>query len=111
MLPFKLRPKVAIRSESQYMYTEFDLGDWATQLIEVTFAPHWFVAALDQYNFGNSNPKDRIHYYYFTGGYTNGGNRISIGYGRQREGIFCVGGVCRNVPSSNGVALQVTSSF
>jgi len=32
-------------------------------------------------------------------------------YGKQREGIFCVGGVCRNVPASNGVTLTITSSF
>ena len=44
-------------------------------------------------------------------GYTNKANRISLGYGRQRAGIFCVGGVCRTVPASNGLSISITSSF
>ena len=110
-ITYKIKPKHALRMELQHMYTEFDLGDWATMLIEYTYSPHWFFAVLDQYNYGNSNVKEQVHYYYVTTGYNNGGNRISIGYGRQRAGIFCVGGVCREVPASNGVAISVTSSF
>jgi hypothetical protein len=34
-----------------------------------------------------------------------------MSYGKQRAGIFCVGGVCRNVPASNGFAISITSSF
>ena len=38
-------------------------------------------------------------------------NRIEIGYGKKRAGIFCVGGVCKEVPSSNGFSLNISSSF
>jgi hypothetical protein len=110
-MTYKIKPKHAIRTELQHMYTEDDLGDWATVLLEYTYAPHWFIAVQDQWNYGNSSVKKQLHYYYTSVGYNNKGNRISLGYGRQRAGIFCVGGVCRNVPASNGLALSITSSF
>ena len=44
-------------------------------------------------------------------GIKNNVSRFELGYGKVREGIFCVGGVCRNVPSSNGFTLNITSSF
>jgi hypothetical protein len=34
-----------------------------------------------------------------------------LGYGKRREGIFCVGGVCRAVPASSGLEMTFTSSF
>ena len=34
--------------------------------------PHWFAQRLDQYNFGNNDPKQRIHYVYGSAGYING---------------------------------------
>ena len=36
---------------------------------------------------------------------------VQIGYGRQQQGIFCVGGVCRVVPPSNGLSLSLTTQF
>ena len=80
-------------------------------LAEFSMAPHWFIAALDMYNYGNSVKSQQIHYYNFSVGYTKNANRIAVGYGKQRAGLFCVGGVCRTVPASNGVTLSVTSSF
>ena len=44
-------------------------------------------------------------------GFLKGANRFEIGYGKKREGIFCVGGVCKTVPSSNGFSLNISSSF
>jgi hypothetical protein len=79
--------------------------------MEYTYAPHWYVAALDQYNYGNKHEDQQIHYYNISTGYNDAGTRISISYGRQRAGIFCVGGVCRLVPASNGVYMSITHSF
>ncbi|MBW6481885.1 MAG: hypothetical protein K0B10_02375 [Vicingaceae bacterium] len=110
-LTYKLSKKHAIRTELQGLFTKQDKQDWATFLIEYTYSPHWFVAVMDQYNYGNKKSEERIHYYFGAVGYVNGTNRIQLGYGRQRAGIFCVGGVCRNVPASNGVTLSITSSF
>ena len=88
-----------------------DKGDWATVVAEYTWSPHWFVNITDQYNFGNPNIEKRVHYLYGSAGYVNGSHRLSIGYGKRREGIFCVGGVCRAVPASNGLEVTFTSSF
>jgi len=52
-----------------------------------------------------------LHYYNVAAGYTQGATRIALRYGRQREGLLCVGGVCRYVPQSTGLTLSITSSF
>ncbi len=110
-LTFKLKPKNTIRVELQNLYTKQDDGSWGMMLVEYTIAPHWFVAAFDEYNYGNKKSNKRFHYFTAQVGYKNKGNTFTLGYGRQRAGIFCVGGVCRNVPASNGVTLAITSSF
>lgn len=108
---YKFTRRSSLRTEAQMLFTEQDNGDWATLLLEYSYSPHWFFAIMDQYNYGNSDSKKQVHYYNGSFGYIDGGNRISISYGRQRAGIFCVGGVCRVVPASNGLYLSVTSSF
>ena len=110
-LNYKIKPKHSIRLEAQTLFTEQDKGDWATVILEYNWSPHWFFSIMDQYNYGNDNTEERVHYVYGTMGYINGSNRISVGYGKRREGIFCVGGVCRAVPASNGFELTITSSF
>ncbi|MFM8433315.1 MAG: DUF6029 family protein [Bacteroidota bacterium] len=107
----RITPKKSIRTEAQVLLTDQDQGSWALLLAEYTVAPHWFVAVFDQYNYGNPDQSLQLHYYTVQTGYTRGSNRVTIGYGRQRAGILCVGGVCRNVPSANGLTLSVTSSF
>ena len=88
-----------------------DKGDWATVVAEYTWSPHWFVSVIDQYNFGNPDESKRVHYLFGSAGYVNGSHRLSVGYGKRREGIFCVGGVCRAVPASSGLEVTFTSSF
>lgn len=107
----KLKNKHAVRFEAQHMNTKQDQGNWAYGLVEYTVAPHWSFSVVDQYNYGNSNPDLRIHYLYGNVVYVKNANRFTVGYGRQRAGIFCVGGVCRNVPASNGLYVNITSSF
>jgi len=110
-LTYKLEEKKAIRGEFQFLTTKQDDGSWAMAMFEYTVAPNWFVAVMNQYNYGNPDEKKRLHYPIVSLGYTNQANRIMLFVGRQREGIFCVGGVCRNMPASNGVTLSITSSF
>lgn len=108
---YKLKRKVALRTELQYMHTQQDMGSWAMLLAELSFSPHWYITVFDEYNFGNPNPERRVHYYNFQTAYAFNSNRISISYSRQRQGLLCVGGICREVPASNGFALSLTSSF
>lgn len=110
-ITYKINKKHAIRTEVQGLFTKQDQQDWGTVLIEYTYSPHWFIAVMDQYNYGNKYEDERIHYYFVSAGYIKGTNRIQIGYGKQRAGIFCVGGVCRNVPAASGLTLSITSSF
>lgn len=107
----KLNRKNALRFEAQSLFSEQYNGNWAMGMIEFSFAPHWFVSVSDQYNYQNPHKEQNIHYYNAYAGYTKSGTRIQIGYGRQREGVICVGGVCRNMPASNGFSLLLTSSF
>jgi len=106
----------SVRFELQHLSTRQDQGNWATALVEVTFSPHWFVAAMDQYNYIGSADleeagQEPLHYPIGSCGYIRGGNRFQVNYGRQRAGIFCVGGVCRQVPAANGLTLSITSTF
>lgn len=110
-LSYKITPKQAIRLETQMLITKEDEGDWALGLLEYTIAPTWFISVADQWNFGNPESDKRFHYPIFAIAYNNDANRVQLSYGKQREGIVCVGGVCRNVPAANGITLTVTTSF
>ncbi|MFK7784599.1 MAG: DUF6029 family protein [Crocinitomicaceae bacterium] len=115
---YKINRKHSIRWELQALFINDDKngdpkdqGNWATAVIEYNVSPNWFFSIMDQYNYGNSSEALRLHYLYGTFGYIKGATRISVGYGRQRAGLFCVGGVCRFVPASNGLTLSFTQSF
>ena len=107
----KTAKRQSLRTEFQALFTEQDKGDWATVVAEYTWSPHWFANVTDQYNFGNPDEAKRVHYIFGSAGYINGAHRLSLGYGKRREGIFCVGGVCRAVPASSGLEMTFTSSF
>ena len=106
---YKLKPKHSLRTEFQHLKTAQHEGNWAMGLVEYSVSPHYFIAIQNLYNYGNKINK--THYPNISAGYTKNTTRFALGYGKQREGIFCVGGVCRNVPKSNGFSLSITSSF
>ncbi|MCX6247559.1 MAG: DUF6029 family protein [Bacteroidetes bacterium] len=106
-----LTNRFSLRGEFQGLWTKQDKGNWAAGLLEFTIAPQWFFSIQDQWNYGNSDKNLQLHYYLFSAGYTYNTSRIALSYGRQREGILCVGGVCRYVPAASGLTLTITSSF
>ena len=115
---YKFSSKKAIRVENEILIAgketsgrKQDYGDWYMATLEYTSSPHWFAAVSDQYNYGNPEKSHRVHYFMVSAGYTKGANRIQVGYGKQREGVTCVGGVCRNVPAANGFSLTISSTF
>ncbi len=116
-ITYKIKSEKAIRIELQHLSTKQDKQNWAYALAEYTINSNWFVAVLDQYNYGNKHADangsydKRFHYYNLSAGYNKNANRITLSYGKQRAGIFCVGGICRQVPASNGITLSITSSF
>ncbi len=111
----RVKSESSLRVELQHLYTDQTVGkqrgNWASATLEYTFNSSWFAAVQDQWNYGNDDKKKQLHYYVFNVGYIKDATRITVGYGRQRDGVFCVGGVCRQVPASNGVSLTITSSF
>lgn len=108
---YKFTGKHSLRAELQGLWTKQDDGDWAALLLEYNISPTWFFSVMDEYNYGNPDSDMQVHYYNVSFGYTDKTNRISLRYGRQREGLLCVGGVCRYVPASTGLTLTITSSF
>jgi hypothetical protein len=122
----KFKNKSSMRTELQWLLINrkdgfpVDKGDWATLLIEYTINSNWFVSVMDQYNYVTFDSSilhevdgkyHRAHHPYFTVGYIHEATRIMASYGRQRAGLFCVGGVCRPVPASNGLTISFTHSF
>ncbi len=108
---YKISPKKSLRGELQHLATKQDQGNWAQALLEYSIAPKWFFTVTDMYNYGNSDDSKKIHYYNFCVAFNKGANRIQLSYGKQREGILCVGGVCRLVPAADGINISITSSF
>lgn len=112
---YKLAAHQSLRGEIQTLFTEQDYdefakGNWLQYGAEYNFGGHWFLAAFDQWNYG-TDQGDKVHYYNLSAGCTFGTTRVSLSYGKQRQGIMCIGGVCREVPASNGMFLTITSSF
>jgi hypothetical protein len=110
-LTYKFDRRNSLRTELQGLWTKEDDGDWIAILLEYNVSPTWFFSVQDEFNYGNPSDDMQIHYYNVSFGYTQKSNRISLRYGRQREGLLCVGGVCRYVPASTGLTLTITSSF
>ncbi|PLX07921.1 MAG: hypothetical protein C0598_12720 [Marinilabiliales bacterium] len=108
---YKFTSTKSLRMEVQGLWTKEDMGDWAAVLLEYTISPHWFFSITDQYNYGNSVVADQTHYFSAAFGYTYKTTRFQFTYGRQREGIVCVGGVCRQVPAASGLSFAISTNF
>ena len=88
-------------------HTDRRAGDWVMGFVEWSIGKHWFLSASDQYAYNDGVG----NYPSFTVGYTHGTTRLQVGYGKQREGLLCIGGVCRLVPASNGITFGMSTSF
>ncbi len=115
-LTWKINRKNVLRFEAEWMGSDskYDAtiddkrcGDWIMGLVEYNFTSAWFVSLSDQYAYNDGVG----NYYNISVGYTKGATRLQLGYGKQREGIICIGGVCRQVPASNGLTFSLTTSF
>ena len=88
-------------------HTDRRAGDWVMGFVEWSIGKHWFVSASDQYAYHDGVG----NYPSVAVGYTHGTTRLQVGYGKQREGLLCIGGVCRRVPASNGLTFGMSTSF
>ena len=115
-LTWKINKKNVLRFEAEWMASDSKYnpnvddkrcGDWIMGLVEYNFTSAWFVSVSDQYAY-----RDGVgNYYNVSVGYNHGATRLQVGYGKQREGLLCIGGVCRQVPASNGLTFSLTTSF
>jgi len=110
-LTYRITRRNSLRLELQGLWSEKDKGDWAAIAVEYNVSPKWYFSVQDEFNYGNPDSDKQLHYYNVAFGYNQKANRIALRYGRQREGLLCVGGVCRYVPASTGLTLTITSSF
>lgn len=96
-------------SDSKYNKESDDkrAGSWIMGLVEYNFTSAFFVSVSDQYAYKNGVG----NYYNISVGYNHGSTRLQLGYGKQRQGLLCIGGVCRVVPASNGLTFSLTTSF
>lgn len=106
-MQYKFTPTFSTRLELQYLATHEDEKDWMAALLEVNFAPYWSVYVSDMYNHGSSN----VHYYAAGVSYARSRTRVSLSYGRNKDGYVCSGGVCRVISAYTGLNLQLTTSF
>lgn len=116
---WKVNKKHSLRFEAEWMgsdshydaddpeHNDRRAGDWMMGLVEWNIGTHWFVSASDQYAYNDGIG----NYYNLSVGYTHGATRLQVGYGKQREGLLCIGGVCRVVPASSGLTFSLTTSF
>ena len=108
---YRLGKVKSVRFEGQHLWTKDDRNNWAGGTIEYHASSRLNFYFNDIYNYGNSEADQKIHYYNFGGNYTYKSYRFKINYGRQRGGLICIGGVCRNVPESNGLSANISISF
>ncbi|MBR4136519.1 MAG: hypothetical protein IKU03_08970 [Bacteroidales bacterium] len=110
-LLWKVAPKHALRLELQHLYTKDDDGSSIYGMLEYSISPHWFFSVGDEWNYGNPDKDHKLHYYNIAAAYVWRTTRIALNFGKTKEGILCIGGVCRAVPASYGMGLSVTTSF
>jgi hypothetical protein len=103
----------------EHMWADNDRNNWAGGNIEYNHNENWSIFAMDMFNYGfdekthpiSENDLFDIHFYNFGTAYKKGSTRIALNYGRQRGGLVCAGGVCRFVPPSTGLGIQISTSF
>jgi len=110
-MTFKISPTRSFRTELQHLYTKQDKGSWAMVLCEYSLAPRWIFSVADQFNYSNDITNERDHYPLLNISYNRNAHSVSMLMGRQREGLICIGGVCRYVPASTGFGLIYTVTF
>lgn len=108
---YKFTPTKSIRLVGEHMWADYDKKNWGSTIVEFNANSKYSFYVTDLYNYGNDLEYQRNHYYNFGAAFRKKTTRIALSYGRQRGGLVCVGGVCRNVPESSGISLSLNTSF
>ncbi len=116
---FRTEFQILMVGEDPTAEAKQDYGNWLFALAEFSIAPHFAFTLSDMYNVGpgrnspeqENGEKYSLHYPRFDIFYTNKGNRYSLSYIKQVEGVVCTGGICRLEPAFSGVKFSVNSTF
>jgi Family of unknown function (DUF6029) len=106
-----LKKLQSIRVDLQHQWADERFKNWVAAQVEYNFSAKWSFFIVDLYNYGNSNVNEQLHYYNMGATFNKAAYRVQFGYGRQRGGLICVGGVCRFVPQSAGLNVSLNYSF
>lgn len=103
----------SLKLDLEHMWADADFKNWVGASAEFNFNDKFSLFAMDLVNYGNDKKdgENKKHYLNVGGAYRKGSSRVSLGYGRQRGGLVCVGGVCRFVPESTGFSLSFNTAF
>ena len=104
---WKLSRGTSLRSELQYLFSHELTRDWMAGLLELGIAPHWSLSVSDMWNHGST----KVHYWNVSAAYAVNSFKVMLGYGHNREGMVCSGGVCRWQPEYEGASLRLQWSF
>jgi hypothetical protein len=107
-LHYRMTNLISVNTQIQHLWTRQDHGNWAAALLQIGFAPHWrvYLSEMTDYNYAQ-----REDYMNAGVGYNSKFGDISIGYGKQKEGLVCAGGVCRRVPAYKGFEIKFNMNF
>lgn len=108
---YKFGKQKSVHLQAEHMWVNADRKNWASLLAEFNLSSKYTIYASDMYNYGNDLDYNRTHYFTIGNAFRYKSLRAAVAYGRQREGLICVGGVCRWVPASSGVSLNVNFAF
>lgn len=109
----------SLKISAEHLWTQSDRKNWIGGSLEYVHNENFSIFVSDIYNYGFEednhliNPTDLfdIHFYNFGATYRKNNFRVSLNYGRQRGGLVCAGGICRFVPPSTGVGMQLNYAF
>ncbi|MDX1476229.1 MAG: DUF6029 family protein, partial [Saprospiraceae bacterium] len=114
---YRFSRTTSLRTEVQYMHTDQDWGSWLFILAEFGIAPHWVFELSDMWNItpyvdrSGVRRNDPLHFPTVGVTYSHGGQRISMRYVKQVEGVVCSGGICRLEPAFSGLRILVSTQF
>jgi hypothetical protein len=109
----------SITASLEHLWADADRKNWLGGSVEYVHNNNWSVFVSDSYNYGfdpnahliSATDQFKIHFYNVGATYRQGSTRVSLNYGRQRGGLVCAGGICRFVPPSTGLGLQISTTF
>jgi len=108
---YKFGKGQSLKLEAQHQWANAGDKNWLAGMLEYSLNYNWSAFVSDMYNYGNDVEDEQKHYYNVGLCFVKNATRVALSYGRQKDGLMCVGGVCRPVSEFTGLTLNITTSF